>query len=395
MKKIILTIGSISFAALPALTTLSCSNESDTHVLTLRIDALDDSKDTTFTYTYNDGINMDELLLEHPSDITLSDEDSQFGRYVISANGVTPDWETTHSYWQLVQNGTSLETGVSFITLDTDATYALVETPSGEVQDYNTSLSKQFDIQDDGMYLIKNEYDGTFWDGNKTTGSEHVGDFRNIPFTPSTSNYNDDVVEIGDGDSIYVLYDQDDNDGMNIYNFENTVFFDDTSVMDTPAISGFNQAVGNRKITNGYGINLTTFNVAGYINTWFGSQSNHVEGRTFDESLAEIQKYYEDQPEIYQAINEYYQTASHSFYPVFQETPYFTFTKLNYAVKIDVHFTGGAPITGAKFVMTHDQSSYQYSSPFSIGDQSEWDRYENSRSNQRYTFAARKNVFLG
>lgn len=393
MKKFLLTLGSVSFAVSPLFLAISCNKDS-THELTLRIDALDDSKDTTFVYSFENEIMMDELLLHHTEDITLSEPDPQFGRYIVSANDVTPDWETTHSFWQVVENGKSVETGVSFIDLNDDASFAIVETPEIIGQDFDTSLSKQYDIQEDGMFLLKNDYDGTFWSGDKTAGTELGLDCSGIPFTPSTNNFNNDVVELGDGDSIYVLYDQDDNDGMNIYNFENTVYFDDTSVMDTPAISGFNQAAGNiRYSTDRFGINLTSFNVGGYINTWFGSQSNHVSGRTFEQSLEEVREYYSDQPEIFNAINEYYKTASQSFYPVFQETPYFTFEKLNYAVKIDVHFTGGAPITGAKFVIRDNDDNYQFSSPFSIGDKNEWDHYENS--NSHYTFLARKNIYLG
>ena len=66
-----------------------------------------------------------EALLEND---LAEGEDSAYGLYVKTVNGITADYDKDQSYWALMQNGVATAYGVSQAELTDGATYALVYT---------------------------------------------------------------------------------------------------------------------------------------------------------------------------------------------------------------------------------------------------------------------------
>ena len=55
-------------------------------------------------------------------------EDSEFGLYVTSVNGMTADWDNDQTYWAFYIDGEYAMTGVDATPVEADATYSFVAT---------------------------------------------------------------------------------------------------------------------------------------------------------------------------------------------------------------------------------------------------------------------------
>lgn len=259
---------------------------------------------------------------------------------------------------------------------------------------------KVVDVQEDGIYLVKNDYkDGKIWNGKtKAAGQEAAEDVVKLGATQMGLV---NSLMLGDGDSIYVLYDQDNNDKMTPETFNKNMYFIDTSIASD--LVAENVKIGNPK--SGWG-NMISFIASadghsGKLNAYFGSQNNHMSSGeaystrdSFDKAILNLQKQLETTyPENLKTVLDYYGVmiqdgkvvnnpaipnhASLAFAPVFSATPIFTYERVaQNAYKITYHFDGDSRITAAHFEFDAADGSDgdQYGS-LSLGDKQEWDAY--------------------
>lgn len=84
------------------------------------------AEDQSVTFTLKtDADTVGAALLEHG---IISGEESQYGLYVKTVNGITADYDTDHSYWAFYINGAYAMTGVDGTEIAEGATYQLVYT---------------------------------------------------------------------------------------------------------------------------------------------------------------------------------------------------------------------------------------------------------------------------
>lgn len=77
---------------------------------------------TSITFTVNtDKATVGEALLELG---IVAGDDTEYGLYVKTVNGVTLDYDTDGAYWAFYINGEYAMTGVDATTLEAGATYA-------------------------------------------------------------------------------------------------------------------------------------------------------------------------------------------------------------------------------------------------------------------------------
>ena len=62
----------------------------------------------------------------------IAGNESDYGLYVTSVNGITADWDTEKAYWAFYIDGEYAQTGVDATEIVADATYELVKTVSEE-----------------------------------------------------------------------------------------------------------------------------------------------------------------------------------------------------------------------------------------------------------------------
>lgn len=90
----------------------------------IKLEVKADEKSVTFTIK-TDKEKLSEALLEHE---LISGEDSQYGLFVKSVNGITADYDTDKAYWALSKDGVALNTGVDATEIDTNEHYEFVYT---------------------------------------------------------------------------------------------------------------------------------------------------------------------------------------------------------------------------------------------------------------------------
>ena len=95
-----------------------------TGATTIEVEVKAGEKSVTFTIK-TDKTVLADALLEHQ---LVAGEDSAYGLYVKRVNGILADYDVNGSYWALSQNGTSLMSGVSGVTIADGAHYELVYT---------------------------------------------------------------------------------------------------------------------------------------------------------------------------------------------------------------------------------------------------------------------------
>ena len=85
-----------------------------------------DGTETTFEYT-SDAATVGEALL---AEGLIAGEDSAYGLYITSVNGITADWDTENAYWAFYINGEYAQTGVDATEIVEGAIYSLIKTVS-------------------------------------------------------------------------------------------------------------------------------------------------------------------------------------------------------------------------------------------------------------------------
>lgn len=87
-----------------------------------------DGTETTFEYT-SEAATVGEALL---AEGLIAGDESAYGLYITSVNGITADWDTENAYWAFYINGEYAETGVDTTEIVAGTTYELVKTVSEE-----------------------------------------------------------------------------------------------------------------------------------------------------------------------------------------------------------------------------------------------------------------------
>lgn len=85
-----------------------------------------DGSESTFQYTSNAATVGEALLAEG----LIAGDESDYGLYVTSVNGITADWATENAYWAFYVDGEYAQTGVDSTEITEGATYALTKTVS-------------------------------------------------------------------------------------------------------------------------------------------------------------------------------------------------------------------------------------------------------------------------
>lgn len=256
---------------------------------------------------------------------------------------------------------------------------------------------KAFPVKEDGIYLSKADYhDGVLWNGKSMADGEAVND--PIVKLNEGGGYTWNSLMLGDGDSVYVLYDKDDSDKMAPNSFTSNFFFNDSSVASD--LSAANEKIGNAPHL--VSMIPSADGISGKNNIYFGSQSNHmtagagyVDDATFQTQILKIyDALAKNYPDNLKSILDYYgvmindqgqvvknpnihDAASTAFAPVFTMDPIFTYKRVaKNAYKITYHFDGSTRITAAGFIFRGSDGSNQneYGS-LSLGDKQEWDSY--------------------
>ncbi len=255
-----------------------------------------------------------------------------------------------------------------------------------QTKDENKALSNKWNVSEDGLYFTKQD----FHNGHIFPKNDHVestaGDDELIAM-PRTGRYMSlsNVVELGDKDTFYMVFDNDDQDGTTFDHFEDELFLMDTSYSSGENIDAWNTAVGNELVPSTWGKSLYTAFKNGNSLPWAGSQSNHT-NKTFDAAMADLKSQVTEP--IYNNIQNYYQTHNKSFMPVYQPEGLFTYTKVaDNAYGITFH-NKGTSMTAAGFRLKNlnDKTSVEFDT-FSIGDKTEWAAYDH---NHNSTFFAKK-----
>ena len=85
-----------------------------------------DGTETTFQYT-SDAATVGEALL---AEGLIAGDESDYGLYVTTVNGITADWDTEKAYWAFYIDGEYAQTGVDTTEIVAGTTYELVKTVS-------------------------------------------------------------------------------------------------------------------------------------------------------------------------------------------------------------------------------------------------------------------------
>lgn len=85
-----------------------------------------DGTETTFAYT-SDKATVGEALL---AEGLITGDETEYGLYVTSVNGITADWATENAYWAFYIDGVYAQTGVDATAITEGAVYSLVKTVS-------------------------------------------------------------------------------------------------------------------------------------------------------------------------------------------------------------------------------------------------------------------------
>lgn len=85
-----------------------------------------DGTETTFEYT-SDAESVGAALL---AEGLIAGDESEYGLYVTSVNGITADWTTENAYWAFYIDGEYAQTGVDATEITEGTTYSFVKTIS-------------------------------------------------------------------------------------------------------------------------------------------------------------------------------------------------------------------------------------------------------------------------
>ena len=83
-----------------------------------------DGNETTLE-VHTDKDTVGEALMDNQ---VIAGEDSEYGLYITTVNGITADWDADQTYWAFYVNGEYAMTGVDATEIVDGATYSLVLT---------------------------------------------------------------------------------------------------------------------------------------------------------------------------------------------------------------------------------------------------------------------------
>ena len=95
----------------------------------------EDGTETTFAYT-SEAETLGEALL---AEGLIAGDESDYGLYITSVNGITADWATENAYWAFYINGEYAQTGVDATAITEGAVYSLTKTVSYTVMGEGTT----------------------------------------------------------------------------------------------------------------------------------------------------------------------------------------------------------------------------------------------------------------
>lgn len=126
LKSVLRVIGCIVLIAAMALTCMACGAKKDEAAasgkeFTVKVTDLE-GKESTFTYTSDKSTVGEALLAEG----LVDGEDSEYGLYVTTVNGITLDWDKDQKYWAFYIDGEYAMTGVDSTEITAGATYSFV-----------------------------------------------------------------------------------------------------------------------------------------------------------------------------------------------------------------------------------------------------------------------------
>lgn len=93
-------------------------------VLAVKIEVTADNKTVTLTVK-TDETNLEKILTANS---LVEGDESEFGLYIKSVNGIRADYDLDHAYWAIQKDGAPTPTGANGITVADGETYALVYT---------------------------------------------------------------------------------------------------------------------------------------------------------------------------------------------------------------------------------------------------------------------------
>ncbi len=301
-----------------------------------------------------------------------------------------------------------------------------------KIIELNSSDKELLQDVKEGLYLTSNSYkSGQLGRGDVHTWTREENKVIPVGQWSGWSGSAQNVVEFGDGDSFFVKYDNNDQDGFTPYDFERNIWLNDTSIMHNQKTDAINERLGHSLVQGSWGKVPSLRMVfddkttkTGYLPAWVGSQTNHIsQNFTFDQAVQKLMDGVskgEITQKSFEAICNYYGILPHpdssghfpddpsvkngankSFFPVFQGSKYFTFSRLSDRIfKVTFHNKKNTSTTAAiwKFTSTiinpktkRPEKEFSYG-PFSLGDEQEWSKYE--KSQMKYHFSARKNIFI-
>lgn len=91
---------------------------------TVKVQVKADGNSVIFT-VHTDKSTLGDALLEHH---LIAGEESQYGLYVKSVNGITADYDTDKAYWGFYKDGQLMNTGVDATQIGENENYELVYT---------------------------------------------------------------------------------------------------------------------------------------------------------------------------------------------------------------------------------------------------------------------------
>ena len=121
-----------------------------------------DGTETTFEYA-SEAETVGEALL---AEGLIAGDESEYGLYVTSVNGITADWATENAYWAFYINGEYAQTGVDSTEITEGATYSLVKTVSYTTMGEGATT----------FYLTVQDVDGTVTKFQVNTDATTVGE---------------------------------------------------------------------------------------------------------------------------------------------------------------------------------------------------------------------------
>lgn len=262
-----------------------------------------------------------------------------------------------------------------------DETRNVEESQFTSLDKFKIPTSNQpFDVEEEGLYILKDDFDGLFWNGKINSGT--INTDLIIPLSGG-------ITQLGKNDKIFFVFNDDDNDGIAPKDITKHLTLNDSSLIGQNIDAIF---IGNNK--------------KGKLKNWGVSQNNHMnltfnvavsklKSQVTDEEFTSVAKYYGFLPE---PINNIFvndpnnpSTKSRDFVPVYGGDNFFSYNRTHQnAFEIVFNNPNDINISSAVFKIKNLLTNkYQISSQLALGNEDEWKAYELSRT-MTYNFTTRK-----